>query len=94
MSENGLPPAADMVSEPQEVLVARLNPNEMMTEGEWKQAIVDRTVLEGARHAHIPEPGSVQFHIAFPLRGQRYLAVPRGAVGVAFFFDCEETTVQ
>lgn len=60
------------------------------TEGEWKRAKVDRNVLEQAAKEHAPEPGTQQFNITFPLRTERVLAVPAGAVGVAFFFNTGE----
>ena len=77
---------SDFVSEPHEILKAELLPHEFPTEGEWKRAITDRKVMEQAFMAHEAKPDSNVVTIGHPLRGERFVAIPRGADAVTFHF--------
>lgn len=76
----------DAVSQPHEIINMDLSRNEQPTEGEWKRALADRSVMETAYCQHKPDPSSDTVHIGHSLRGQRFVAVPQGATGVAFFW--------
>lgn len=83
--------AADAISQPHEVIHMELSRNEQPTEGEWKRAIADRSVFEQAfvvklSEVENPAPGG-QLSLTHPLRGQRLIAVPQGAVGVGFIWE-------
>lgn len=74
-----------------EIEHASLGPVEFPTEGEWKRAIADRKVFEEAyvvklSEVESAEPGG-QFSLSHPLRGQRFVAVPAGAIGVGFIWE-------
>jgi hypothetical protein len=81
----------DAVSEPHEVIHMELDRNELPTEGEWKRALTNRTVFEQAFVVKLgevdnPEPGG-QFSLTHPIRGERIIAVPAGAIGVGFIWE-------
>jgi hypothetical protein len=81
----------DAVSEPHEVIHMELDRNELPTDGEWKRALTNRTVFEQAfvvklNEVDNPEPGG-QFSLTHPLRGERIIAVPQGAIGVGFIWE-------
>ena len=86
MSDDNQPNASDFVSEPHEVLKAELLPHEFPTEGEWKRAITDRKVMEQAFMEHQAKPDSNVVTIGYPLRGERFVAIPRGADAITFHF--------
>lgn len=69
-----------------ELIRSDLTPFELPTEGEWKRACTDRKVLEQAFREYVPNPNSDTITIGHPLRGERFVAVPSGAVGVTFHF--------
>src|SRR5689334_18400495 len=86
-----MPSAADFVSQPHEIIKTDLTPNEFPTEGEWKRALADRKVFEEAyvtKLGDIPdaEPGG-QISLTHPLRGERLILVPAGAIGVGFIWE-------
>ena len=89
MDESGL--SAQIAEQNIEIERATLNPIEFPTEGEWKRALADRKVFEEAYVVKLseiesPEPGG-QFSLSHPLRGQRFVAVPAGAIGVGFIWE-------
>ena len=86
MSDENQPNPSDFVSEPHEIVHAELLPHEFPTEGEWKRAITDRKVMEQARMAHEAKPDSDVITISYPLRNERFVAIPRGASVIAFQF--------
>ena len=74
------------MSEEQELITSNLGPNDLPTEGEWKRAVTDRREMEHAFRVHEAKPDSDVVTIQYPLRGERFIAVPRGAHVVAFQF--------
>lgn len=77
-------PADDFVSRPHEIIKAEMDRNEPPTEGEWKRALADRRVMEQAFAEHVPDPDSDTVSMAHKLRGERFIAVPKGAHTVGF----------
>lgn len=69
-----------------ELIKSDLHPNEFPTQGEWKRAVTDRKVMEQAFMEHQPKPDSDVVTIGHALRGERFIAVPRGASAVTFHF--------
>lgn len=60
------------------------------TEGEWRRALTDVRVAEQARAGHVPsdaDGSAEQCTVSYKLRGERFLAVPEGAIGVAFVWS-------
>ena len=77
-----------------ELLKTDLTPFELPTEGEWKRAVTDRKVMEEAFMNHEADPKSDTVSISYPLRGERFIAVPRGATVISFSFPINSSRVS